>query len=211
MAIVRARAFVRGHLSTVPQAHKDGESLAVPHLRSLALSFVAVMHADPTYPLLPVFAFLGFVVGLIPLPWHLQAWNAGTCVYMIWASFACLIQFVNAIVWKETALSVAPVWCDICECPIFLRATFEFSWTVDSDEIHHRGRRWHTCLDPLHQQTSLQYHFCPLCLRHARRGMYRNSSSPGSPSPIPAISETPRHDSRSMHFSWPTCPCHGSP
>ncbi|PIL26113.1 hypothetical protein GSI_11867 [Ganoderma sinense ZZ0214-1] len=71
------------------------------------------MHADPTYPLLPVFAFLGFVVGLIPLPWHLQAWNAGTCVYMIWASFACLIQFVNAIVWRETALSVAPVWCDI--------------------------------------------------------------------------------------------------
>ncbi|KAI0702576.1 STE3-domain-containing protein [Earliella scabrosa] len=71
------------------------------------------MYADPTYPLLPVFAFLGFIIALVPLPWHLQAWNAGTCVYMIWASFACMIQFVNSIVWRDTALSIAPVWCDI--------------------------------------------------------------------------------------------------
>ncbi|KAI0651369.1 pheromone A receptor-domain-containing protein [Trametes meyenii] len=72
-----------------------------------------MLPVDPTYPLLPIFAFLGFVVGLIPLPWHLQAWNAGTCVYMIWASFACLVQFVNSIVWKDTAQNLAPVWCDI--------------------------------------------------------------------------------------------------
>ncbi|TBU56138.1 STE3-domain-containing protein [Dichomitus squalens] len=71
------------------------------------------MHADPTYPLLPVFAFLGFVIVLIPLPWHLQAWNAGTCVYMIWTSLACLVQFVNSILWKDTVLNLAPVWCDI--------------------------------------------------------------------------------------------------
>lgn len=74
-----------------------------------------MLPADPTYPLLPIFAFLGFIVSLIPLSWHLQAWNAGTCVYMIWTSFACLIQFVNAIVWKDTARTIAPVWCDICK------------------------------------------------------------------------------------------------
>ncbi|OJT14427.1 Pheromone B alpha 2 receptor [Trametes pubescens] len=72
-----------------------------------------MLPADPTYPLLPIFAFLGFIIGLIPLSWHLQAWNAGTCVYMIWTSFACLIQFVNAIIWKDTARTIVPVWCDI--------------------------------------------------------------------------------------------------
>lgn len=92
---------------------KDGTTSVYPHPRSLV--YDDTMHADPTYPLLPVFAFLGFVVGLIPLPWHLQASNAGTCVYMIWASFACLIQFINSIAWRNTALSIAPVWCDICE------------------------------------------------------------------------------------------------
>ncbi|EGO28761.1 hypothetical protein SERLADRAFT_406185 [Serpula lacrymans var. lacrymans S7.9] len=68
---------------------------------------------NPTYPLFPIFAFFGFILVLIPLPWHLQAWNAGTCVYMIWAAVACLIEFVNSVVWNGSALNVAPVWCDI--------------------------------------------------------------------------------------------------
>ncbi|KAG1789909.1 pheromone A receptor-domain-containing protein [Suillus variegatus] len=68
---------------------------------------------NPTYPLIPVVSFLGFLLVLIPFPWHLQAWNAGTCVYMIWVAISCLIQFVNSIIWRNTALNVAPVWCDI--------------------------------------------------------------------------------------------------
>jgi pheromone a factor receptor len=69
---------------------------------------------DVTYPLFPVFAFLGFVLSLIPLPWHLQAWNSGTCYFMIWTSLACLNQFVNSIVWAGNALNPAPWWCEIC-------------------------------------------------------------------------------------------------
>ena len=114
------KAIVRGDEPFVPPllalsfpAQKDGATPAPLHSRPLVCA--VTMHSDPTYPLLPVFAFLGFIVALIPLPWHLQAWNAGTCVYMIWASFACLIQFVNAIVWRDTALDYAPVWCDISE------------------------------------------------------------------------------------------------
>ncbi|KAI0920344.1 hypothetical protein AcV5_010544 [Taiwanofungus camphoratus] len=68
---------------------------------------------DPTYPLFPTFAFLGFVVALVPMAWHLQAWNAGTCIYMIWASFASLIEFVDAVVWNGSTHNIAPVWCDI--------------------------------------------------------------------------------------------------
>ncbi|KAG2056570.1 STE3-domain-containing protein [Suillus hirtellus] len=65
------------------------------------------------YPLYPIFAFLGFVVALIPLPWHLQAWNSGTCYYMIWAALSCLNQFINSIIWHNNAINWAPIWCDI--------------------------------------------------------------------------------------------------
>ncbi|KAJ7353546.1 GPCR fungal pheromone mating factor, partial [Mycena albidolilacea] len=65
------------------------------------------------YPLFSVLAFLGFFLVLIPLPWHLQAWNSGTCFYMMWASLACLNQFVNSLVWADDSINRAPVWCDI--------------------------------------------------------------------------------------------------
>ncbi|OJA20279.1 mating type pheromone receptor 2 [Rhizopogon vesiculosus] len=65
------------------------------------------------YPLYPIFSFLGFVLALIPLPWHLQAWNSGTCYYMIWTAISCLNQFINSIVWHNNAINWAPVWCDI--------------------------------------------------------------------------------------------------
>ncbi|KAF9450970.1 STE3-domain-containing protein [Macrolepiota fuliginosa MF-IS2] len=69
--------------------------------------------ADPTYPLFSVFAFVAFVLVLIPLPWHLQAWNSGTCLYMIWTAIGCLNLFINSIVWHGNAIDWAPVWCDI--------------------------------------------------------------------------------------------------
>ena len=72
------------------------------------------MAADPTYPLYPIIAFLGFVLALTPLPWHFQSWNSGTCYYMVWTALACLNQFINSIVWANNAINVAPVWCDIC-------------------------------------------------------------------------------------------------
>jgi pheromone a factor receptor len=69
---------------------------------------------DALYPLFSIFSFLGFVLVLIPLRWHLQAWNSGTCFYMMWAALACLNTFVNSIVWADDTLNRAPVWCDIC-------------------------------------------------------------------------------------------------
>ncbi|KAJ7611071.1 putative fungal pheromone GPCR, STE3-type [Mycena polygramma] len=68
---------------------------------------------DPTYPAFPLFSFLGFVLVLVPLPWHFQAWNSGTCLFMIWTSISCLIGFVNSLVWANTIDDLAPVWCDI--------------------------------------------------------------------------------------------------
>ncbi|KAG6839829.1 hypothetical protein C0991_011256 [Blastosporella zonata] len=60
-----------------------------------------------------VISFIGFVMCAIPLPWHLEAWNTGTCLYMIWISLGCLNQFINATIWNGNAINSAPVWCDI--------------------------------------------------------------------------------------------------
>ncbi|KAJ7661860.1 GPCR fungal pheromone mating factor, partial [Mycena rosella] len=64
--------------------------------------------------LFSIFAFLGFYLVLIPLPWHFQAWNSGTCWYILWASLSCLNQFVNSLVWAGNTLNSAPAWCEIC-------------------------------------------------------------------------------------------------
>ncbi|KAL1664284.1 fungal pheromone STE3G-protein-coupled receptor [Schizophyllum commune] len=68
---------------------------------------------DPTYPFFPICAFLGCIGCLIPLPWHLQSMNSGTCFFMFWTSLACLNYGVNAVVWHGNAIDSAPVWCDI--------------------------------------------------------------------------------------------------
>ncbi|KAL0952910.1 hypothetical protein HGRIS_007125 [Hohenbuehelia grisea] len=64
-------------------------------------------------PLFSTFAFAGFLLVSIPLPWHLEAWNTGTCLYMMWTAIGCLNQFINSIVWNGNTVNWAPVWCDI--------------------------------------------------------------------------------------------------
>jgi pheromone a factor receptor len=50
---------------------------------------------------------------MIPLPWHIEASNTGTCLYMIWTGLACLNSFINSVVWNSDVINRAPVWCDI--------------------------------------------------------------------------------------------------
>ncbi|KAI0341208.1 STE3-domain-containing protein [Trametopsis cervina] len=69
--------------------------------------------SDPLYPAYTVIAFITAFIVLIPLPWHLQAWNAGTCLFMIWTSISCLNLAINSILFHSTAVDLAPVWCDI--------------------------------------------------------------------------------------------------
>ncbi|KAJ3559563.1 hypothetical protein NM688_g264 [Phlebia brevispora] len=69
--------------------------------------------SDPSYPAYPILAFLASALVLVPLPWHLQAWNAGTCLYMIWTSISCFNLALNSVLWHDNAINFAPVWCDI--------------------------------------------------------------------------------------------------
>ncbi|KAF9040039.1 pheromone A receptor-domain-containing protein [Panaeolus papilionaceus] len=68
---------------------------------------------DPTYPLYPVLSCIGFVLCLIPLPWHIQAWNSGTVAFMFWTGIACFCGFINSVVWRDNLRNSSPVWCDI--------------------------------------------------------------------------------------------------
>ncbi|KAH8823739.1 GPCR fungal pheromone mating factor, partial [Flagelloscypha sp. PMI_526] len=69
-------------------------------------------YVNPTYPAFPIFAFIGAFLVLTPLPWHLQAWNAGTCLYMFWVAAGCFYTAVNSIIWHDNAIDLAPHWCD---------------------------------------------------------------------------------------------------
>ncbi|KAJ6457107.1 pheromone A receptor-domain-containing protein [Mycena vitilis] len=60
-----------------------------------------------------LFAFVGFLCSAIPLPWHLEAWNTGTCLYMMWTALACLVFFIDSIVWSGNTIDWSPAWCDI--------------------------------------------------------------------------------------------------
>lgn len=69
---------------------------------------------DPSYPFFPIAFFLSFILVLIPLPWHLQAWNVGTVMYIVWTALAALNQFINSIAWKNDAFLRMVPYCDIC-------------------------------------------------------------------------------------------------
>jgi len=73
------------------------------------------MAYHPPYPnwVFSLFAFIGFLMCTVPLPWHLEAWNIGTCSYMVWVGLGCLFNFVNSVVWTGNAINHAPIWCDI--------------------------------------------------------------------------------------------------
>ena len=77
-----------------------------------------------------VFSGIGFVLSVVPLWWHLESWNVGTCMYMIWTALACLVHFVDSILWSGNAINWAPVWCDI--------GTFRccLDWIHISDELY---------------------------------------------------------------------------
>lgn len=115
------------------------------------------MISDATYPVFPIFAFLGFILSLVPLPWHLQAWNSGTVYFMMWTALACLNQFVNSVVWAGNFRNPAPVWCDICAVSCSLEGFTRNR--IDNPTSHQDyacSRRWHSRRFPLHQPSSIQ-------------------------------------------------------
>ncbi|KAJ7466162.1 pheromone A receptor-domain-containing protein [Mycena galericulata] len=64
-------------------------------------------------PVFPVFAFLGFILSLVPLYWQFEAWNVGVIWYIFWTSLSCLTEYFNSVVWAGNTVNSAPAWCEI--------------------------------------------------------------------------------------------------
>ncbi|KAH9967100.1 GPCR fungal pheromone mating factor, partial [Russula compacta] len=58
-----------------------------------------------------IFSFLGFLMSVIPLYWHMEAWNTGTCLAMGWIGVGCLMQCINSIIWNNNMADRARVYC----------------------------------------------------------------------------------------------------
>jgi hypothetical protein len=108
--------------------------------------------------------------GPLPLPWHLRAWNASTCSFI-----GCLVMFIHALIWKDHAVNIAPVWCDICK--FILRACVASSPDdmLDSIQVYSWRRHWDTCfgfvldssfvLDCMYADSVCHQERCAFCLR----------------------------------------------
>jgi Pheromone A receptor len=136
-----------------PEGNVD---LAIPYVFLLPyhLPLLASM-ADLSYPAYSIFSFISFVIVLIPLPWHLQALNSGTCLFMIWTAIGCLNLFINSIIWHGNIIDWAPIWCDIC-------ASGSFIYYSPCNSIRcasNAANRWRLCGDPccisLYQPTAI--------------------------------------------------------
>jgi len=79
----------------------------------VANSHLRMRMGAPPNQLYTVFSFIGFVMCFIPLYWHLEAWNVGSCLLMIWTGLGCLIQCINSIVWNNNMADKAPIYCNI--------------------------------------------------------------------------------------------------
>jgi len=58
-----------------------------------------------------VCSIVGFVITILPLPWQWNASNTGICIYRAWIAAACLIGFIDAIIWNKNIIDWAPAWC----------------------------------------------------------------------------------------------------
>ncbi|KAG9079965.1 a-factor receptor [Ceratobasidium sp. 370] len=74
---------------------------------------VGLYLSDMRDPAFPVFCAVGALLCILPLPWHWQARNTGTLLYLGWTLAGCLMFLINSVVWDGNMNDSAPVWCDI--------------------------------------------------------------------------------------------------
>ncbi|KAJ7061156.1 Rcb2.42 [Mycena amicta] len=62
---------------------------------------------------LPIGAFLGAALVLVPLPWHWRARNVPTLSIIAWLFVSNITMAINSIIWADSIRLTARVWCDI--------------------------------------------------------------------------------------------------
>ena len=142
--------------SSDEEAHNNGQTnlsslVSPPQDLPVAITFLIM---DPTYPAVPLFNIIGFLLVLLPLPWKLRAkaWTTGTSMFVLWVSLACLDTFVRTVVWKDNMSNCAPIYCDICTSYFFcLSPLFDFNSTLFSQSVRYCSARRYTSMYVKHQ------------------------------------------------------------
>ncbi|KAM5538302.1 hypothetical protein V8D89_008033 [Ganoderma adspersum] len=71
------------------------------------------MAATMTHPALPITAFIGAVLVLVPLPSHWRARNYATVSLVGWLFAIDIIYGINSSIWNDNVRIHLLVWCDI--------------------------------------------------------------------------------------------------
>ena len=105
--------LVSGHISLSIRSSTRASDYPQRHSIFLSLSLLGTFKMTAVNTAFSVFSGIGFILSVVPLWWHLESWNVGTCMYMVWTALACLVHFVDSVVWAGNAVNWAPGWCDI--------------------------------------------------------------------------------------------------
>ena len=87
-----------------------------------------------SHPELPYVAFSAAFLALVTLPWHWRAKNVATLAMVGWLFVINVIYGVDAIIWHQSILVKAVVWCDISTF------TVESSLPGITDRLHPASR-----------------------------------------------------------------------
>nr|QPG55753.1 pheromone receptor [Auricularia cornea] len=60
-----------------------------------------------------VLTCISVVLVILPIPWHLSAWNSATCYMMLWTTIGSIIHIANTIIWRDNLSNPSPTYCDI--------------------------------------------------------------------------------------------------
>lgn len=78
----------------------------------------SIANMDSTYPLVPTANFLACTLVIASVSKSMfQLWNVGVCSLAIWVAILSFITAVDSVIWSNSDENLAPIWCDIGECP----------------------------------------------------------------------------------------------
>ena len=76
---------------------------------------------DPSLLLVPIANLTACLLVLLSMSKNMfQSWNIGACSFAIWVAVESATTAIRAIIWSNNVENMAPLWCDISECPSVL-------------------------------------------------------------------------------------------
>lgn len=121
---------------------------------------------DPTYPLVPianVFAAILVILTLVTSGVR-GAYNRGVVMFEGWVLVGLVITAVQTIIWRNTAKTIAPVFCDICAylgltllfARVWIRSVLTLQLTI-SVTSRDWADGWHSRLFLRHHKEAVDY------------------------------------------------------